>query len=209
MLRRTVLTCCVIGLAVVGTTRGAEVDSVAINGSFEEDVNLDANPWVGWVTWGAEDGLLSEVELDETDFVDGTRSLRVEPVGAVNWHFIIINAAVPLEIGEEYTATFWAKADAARALSAKFKAMDNSIDWGFTDFVVTTDWEEYQLTGEALNDSIKFEFWVSGSETPVWLDFFNVYMGPYVAGVDPDLSANAVEPAGKLSTAWAELKAAR
>ena len=114
-----------------------------------------------------------------------------------------------MEIGEEYTATFWAKPDAARALSAKFKAMDNSIDWGFTDFVVTTDWEEYQLTGEALNDSIKFEFWVSGSETPVWLDFFNVYMGPYVAGVDPDLSANAVEPAGRLSTAWAELKAAR
>ena len=71
MLRRTVLTCRVIGLAVVGTTRGAEVDSVAINGSFEEDVNLDADPWVGWVTWGAEDGLLRDYLIHGAESADG------------------------------------------------------------------------------------------------------------------------------------------
>ncbi len=84
---------------------------------------------------------------------------------------------MPVEVGTNYTASFWAKAEEARPLAARFKATDNSVDWGYTAFEVTTEWAEYTMTSEAINAELKFEIFCAGSEIPLWLDFVNVYEG--------------------------------
>jgi hypothetical protein len=175
-----------LGLIVVPSAAHAQVVNLVNNPSFEEDeVILDDDTWTSWATWGWEDGLNSTVEFNDTEFIDGTRSLRIMPIGADNWHFILLHMNIPVQVGTRYTASFWAKAEAPRPLAAKFKAVDNSVDWGQTSFQLTTEWAEYSMTSAALNGNAKIEFFCAGSEVPFWLDFVYVYEGDHVAGIEP------------------------
>jgi len=177
-------------VVVQPVTHAQQVENLLLNPSFEEDEDILADPaWEQWTTWGYDSGLNSTVEIDETEFIDGTRSLRVNPTGDTNWYFIVLQDYIPLEVGTEYTASFWAKAEEPRPLTVKFKATDNSLDWGQTDFELTTEWAEYTFTSEAVNAEGKLEFHCAGSEVPVWLDFIYVYEGEYVAGIGPSLSS--------------------
>ena len=188
----------ILVLVAVPLVSQAQVENLAINPSFEEDeVILNDTAYEHWWTWGWEDGLTSTVEIDETEFVDGTRSIRVNPIGDTDWYFMVANSPMPVEVGTNYTASFWAKAEEARPLAARFKATDNSVDWGYTNFEVTTEWAEYTMTSEAINAELKFEIFCAGSEVPVWLDFVYVYEGEYVAGIEPSLASppeNATNP---------------
>jgi hypothetical protein len=164
-----------LGLAVLaGVTQAQE--NMALNPSFEEDeVILDDPAWEMWATWGWEGGLTSQIAFDDTEFIDGTRSLRIEPKGGTNWYFIVLNLPIPTQNGKKYTASFWVKAEAPRSLSAKWKANDNTVDWGPVDFEVTSEWAEYHMTAVALSDSTKVEFHCAAVDTPFWLDFVWIY----------------------------------
>ena len=168
---------------------------LVINGSFEEDeVILADEDYMHWWTWGWEEGLNSTIEIDEATYIDGTRCLKVNPIGSTNWYFIVANSPIPLEVGTNYTASFWAKAEEPRPLGAKMKATDNSIDWGYTDFELTSEWAEYAFTSEALNAEGKLEFHCAGTEVALWLDFISVYEGAYVVGIVPGGAVKASEP---------------
>jgi hypothetical protein len=172
-----------------------EPEPLVLNGSFEEDevIQNDEN-YEQWWTWGWGDGLASTAEFDETTYIDGTRSLRVDPLGDTNWYFIVAYSPIPLEVGTSYTASFWAKAEEPRPLGAKMKATDNSIDWGWTDFELTSEWAEYAFTSEAINAEGKLEFHCAGSEVTLWLDFVSVYEGEYIPGTGPGGPVKASEP---------------
>jgi hypothetical protein len=188
------LTSFVLVLFAVPLVTHAQVDNLLLNPSFEEDeVILNDPAWEQWTTWGYESGLGSTVEFDETEFIDGTRSLRVDPTGDTNWYFIVLQDYIPLVVGTEYTASFWAKAEEPRPISAKFKATDNSIDWSETNFELTTEWAEYTFTTEAQNAEIKLEIFCSGVEIPLWLDFVFIYEGEYVAGIEPSFASPQVK----------------
>jgi hypothetical protein len=195
----------------LASTGWAQVENLAPNPSFEDDeVILDDDAWESWATWGDGDGIGSEVFFDEEEFVDGSRSLRVEPIGTVNWHFIVLNLPIPVDDGDPYTASFWVKGEKTRPLTVKFKATDNSVDWDETDFIVSDVWEEYHLTGVTLSDEVKVEFFCSaGNKVVLWLDFLNVYAGEFVEGVEPSVASQAVDPLGKLATTWAAVKNVR
>ena len=155
----------------------ADVENLAPNPSFEEDeVVLDDPDWFQWSTWNPAEGAGSNATIVDTDSVDGTKSLRIEPVGVENWHFIVVNISFPADLNKNYTTGFWAKAEAPRPLTVQMKASDNSVDaWGATDFELTTEWAEYNFTSEALHTDVKLEFLCAGSEVPFWLDLVSVY----------------------------------
>ncbi len=180
------------GLVAVPSVTHAQVENLLLNPSFEEDeVILNDAAWEQWTTWGWDSGLNSTVEFDETEAVDGERSLRVDPKGTTNWWFMVLQDYIPMTVGQPYTASFWAKAEEPRPLTAQFKATDNSGSWGATDFELTTEWAEYYFTAEAQNAQIKLEIFCSGVEVSLWLDFVNVYEGEYVPGIGP---SGAVSP---------------
>jgi hypothetical protein len=174
-------------LIAVPPAAHAQVDNLILNPSFEEDeVILNDSGYEHWWTWGYEDGLNSTAEIDETEFIDGAISLKINPIGNTNWYFIVAYSPIPLQVGTNYTASFWAKAEEPRPLGAKLKPTDNSNDgWGWTDFELTTEWAEYTFTSEATNAEAKIEFHCAGVEAPLWLDFVYVYEGEYVAGIEP------------------------
>jgi hypothetical protein len=147
------------------------------NPSFEEDEPiLDDPDWVSWCTWNPAEGAGSNVTIVDTESIDGTRSLQVEPIGAENWFFILVNISFAANLDKNYTAGFWAKAVAPRPLTVQMKASDNSVsEWGATDFELTTEWTEYTYTSEVLHTDVKLEFLCAGSEIPFWLDLVSVY----------------------------------
>jgi hypothetical protein len=151
-------------------------ENLALNPSFEEDEPvLDDPDWYSWATWNPAEGAGSNATIVDTDAVDGARSLRIEPVGVENWHFIVLNQPITVEMDKNYTTSFWAKADAPRPLTVQIKAEDNSISaWGATAFDLTTEWAEYSYTSEVLIDVIKVEFLCAGVEVPFLLDLVSV-----------------------------------
>ena len=166
----------VLLLVTLPVAANAQVENLLLNPSFEEDeAVLDDPDWSQWTTWNPAEGAGSNATIVDTDAVDGVRSLRVEPVGIENWHFIVLQDYIPLTVGTEYTASFWAKAEAGRPLGAQVKATDNSVSWGYTDFQLTTEWAEYTMTSPAESGEGKLELFCAGSEVPFLLDFVSVY----------------------------------
>jgi hypothetical protein len=153
----------------------AEAENLVLNPSFEEDeVVLDDPDWYAWATWNPAEGAGSNATIVDTDAADGAKSLLVEPVGPENWHFIVLSLPIPTQVGASYTATFMAKATEPRPLGAQFKATDNSEQWGYAGFDLTTEWAEYSLTAEALNAETKLEFFCAASEVSFLLDSVSV-----------------------------------
>jgi hypothetical protein len=150
--------------------------NLVLNPSFEEDEDvLDDPTWYSWATWNPAEGAGSNATIVDTDAADGARSLLIEPVGIENWHFIVLSLPIPTEVGAGYTASFKAKAAEARPLGVQFKSTDNTVQWGYTDFQLTTDWAEYSLTSDALNAETKLEFFCAGVGVAFWLDSVAVY----------------------------------
>jgi len=205
------LTCFVLTLVAVPLVTHAQVENLVLNPSFEEDeVILNDQAYEHWWTWGWEAGQNSTAEIDETEFVDGKRSLRVIPMGDTNWYFIVANSPILVEVSKDYTISFWAKAEEPRPLTAQLKATDNSINaWGATTFDLTTEWTEYHYTSEVLIDNVKLEILCAGSEVPFWLDFIYVYEGDYVPGIGPvpPMKSSDPDPADGvfLDQIWATL----
>ena len=150
--------------------------NLVLNPSFEEDEDvLDDPTWYSWATWNPAEGAGSNATIVDTDAADGARSLLIEPVGIENWHFIVLSLPIPTEVGAGYTASFKAKAAEARPLGVQFKSTDNTVQWGYTDFQLTTEWAEYSLTADALNAETKLEFFCAGVGVAFSLDSVAVY----------------------------------
>jgi hypothetical protein len=195
------LTCFVLALVFFPPVTHAQVDNLLQNPSFEEDEDiLDDPTWEQWCTWNPAEGAGSTATVVDTEFIDGGKSLRVDPKGPENWHFIVVNIGFAADLSKDYTASFWAKAQEPRTITVQMKASDNSVSaWGATDFDLTTEWAEYSYTSNVLHTDVKLEFLLAGSEVPLWMDFVLVYEGEYVAGIEPGaasrVKAAAPEPA--------------
>jgi len=195
------LACFVLALVVLPPATHAQVENLLLNPSFEEDEPiLDDPDWEQWCTWNPDEGAGSSAAVDDTEFIDGSKSLRVDSKGPEDWHFIVVNIGFTADLSKDYTASFWAKAQEARTIAVQMKASDNSVSaWGATNFDLTTEWAEYYYTSNVLHTDVKLEFLLAGSEVPLWMDFVYVYEGEYVAGIEPGaasrVKAAAPEPA--------------
>ena len=194
--RRFYLTSIVLILLAVPLVTHAQIENLIVNPGFEEDEPIFNDPdWESWSTWNPAEGAGSLVEIDETEFIDGKRSLRVEPIGTANWHFIVLSLPIYVDMQKDYTISFWAKAEEARPLTLALKATDNSIGaWGATDFDLTTEWAEYHYASEVQIDDVKLEIWCAASGVPFWLDYVLMYEGDYVPGMKPTPPLKASEP---------------
>ena len=181
--RLTYLVPFVLVLVAVPLVTHAQVVNLLEDPSFEDEIIIGNTAWNRWLTWAAGGAVNSTIEIDKTEFMDGEKSLRVIPSGT--GQFAVIYAAIPLTVGERYTVSFWAKAEAPRTVQARLQAMNNS-SMETADFQLTTEWAEYTFTAEATNASIKLQIqWDAGVEVPYWLDFVSLYAGEYVAGIEP------------------------
>ena len=181
-------------LVAVPPATHAQVVNLLEDPSFEDEIIIGNTAWNRWLTWSPASASDSTVEIDTAESTDGTKSLKVMPSGS--GQFAVIYAALPLEVGERYTVSFWARAEAPRPVQARLQAMNNT-SMQTEDFQLTTEWAEYTFTAEAGNASIKLQIqWDANVNVTYWLDFVSLYKGEYVAGIAPSESSRekAIDP---------------
>jgi len=174
-----------------GRTEPQQVENLLKNPNFDVDEPI---PGPSWDTWNPAEGDGSTATIDLSDSIDGLGSCRIDPRGSDNWHFYVISRGIPMEVGETYTLSFWAKAAAPRSIGVLLKGNDNSgpafcsIDAG-----LTTEWSEYHVTDVCTQPECKLDI-ASGGSISVWLDFMYLYKGEYVPGIRPSGAGEPEEP---------------
>ncbi len=184
-------------VAVAPLAQAQQVENLVLNYSFEVDeVIQDDAAYQGWWTWNSAEGAGGLATVDDTDAIDGARSVRVDPKGTLDWHFIMAYSTFTVDLSKDYTVSFWARAEEPRPVTVAMKAADNSVAaWGATIFNLTTEWAEYTYTSDVLHTGVKLEIWCAASNVPLWLDFVYIYEGPYVAGIEPSGMTTPVKSA--------------
>lgn len=116
-------------LAIVPAAQARQVENLVLNNSFEEDEDIqDDGAYDGWWTWNSAEGAGSVATVDETEAIDGVRSIRIDPRGTAHWHFIVAYSTLSMDMSKDYTVSFWAKAAEPRSLTVAMKAANDSVN---------------------------------------------------------------------------------
>jgi hypothetical protein len=151
--------------------------NLVAGGDFETQADLDL-----WQIW-AEDGYAAAVSRDAGTAASGSSSAKIEvtQAGGVEWQLSFEFAPLAVAEGEEYTLTFWAKADHSRPLSAWVQQRDDPWDTylGYGNVQLTTSWQQYEISlasvGSDPQAGLLFGF---GKDTgTVWLDDVRLQQG--------------------------------
>ncbi len=147
------------------------------NGRFASQTDLDA-----WDLW-ADTGYAASASLDSSTAAEGNTSARIEisQSQGTDWQVSFSQSPVAVNAGEDYTLTFWAKADHERAIGAWVQ--QNSPPWtGWLDFgavTLTMEWQQFELSAPAAGSDAQADFIFGlGAETgTVWLDDVRLQAG--------------------------------
>jgi hypothetical protein len=146
-------------------------------GSF--DSRSDLSMWKFW----AASGYSGNVSLDSSTSALGTASAHVQVAQASGTDCCISFFSAPFKVqaAQDYTLTFWARADRSRLLY--LHAVQNSDPWqeavDFGSLSLSDQWQKYELTAaSALNDSFVILIFGLGDSTgSIWLDDVTLQQG--------------------------------
>ncbi len=181
------------------------------NFSFEEDL----------AAWELEDGTCCDrggeyrMEIDKDNPQHGKKSLKIIGIKATgtNWHAKIKQLDVSMQVGEEYTVIFWARAEEPRQVSLNIQEQQDPWKfWQGGDINLKgPEWEEYSITFVATG-TVDRTMWVglsiAQSDVDFWLDNFRYFEGE----PEDDLTLDepfSVDVKEKLTTQWASVKTDR
>jgi hypothetical protein len=141
-------------------------------GDFETQGDFDL-----WDLWADTDaGYAATHTRDTSTAAIGTASARVDVSQSAGDGWRVSFYIEPVEVisGTDYTVSFWAKADAERAIESWVER--NSPPWTtyawFGSFPLTTTWQYYEASvpAEGTDAQAAFYFGVGESTGSVWLD---------------------------------------
>lgn len=204
--------CILVPLFALSSTVYAKVDleegvNQLINGDFEQ-----GNTFSPWVTEDRAPGATGIIELDK-DPHNGEFSLKVTAtaIDGTDWHFKVKQDNMSCEGGEKHTIKFWAKAEAPRVVQICLQ--ENADPWDgylWQDVNLTEDWQEFvaEVTPPLDNERGHWLAFHCGQTLDVWwLDDVRYYRGgPDDEEVEEEGPRIAVDPAGKATMTWGELK---
>ncbi len=152
-------------------------DLLLTTGGFESDAALDA-----WSAW-ADTGYAMTTQRDTLNPHTGTSAvkLNVTQAAGIDWQASFSYEPLTLTQGQDYTLTFWARADKVRPLS--MWAQQNHDPWetwqDFGQVQIGTTWQQYSISATATgSDTTAFLAFGLGATTgQVWLDDVQLQVG--------------------------------
>lgn len=192
----------VLLLLVQTAMAGEEIENLVSNPDFDEGGTF------GWSlnTGGNSAG---EMKAEKDGVVGDCAYVKIDAVGPDAWNPEIHSPKFDVEIDEVYTVSFWAKTEEGktRPLGVKFEQLDTWTGPS-TTITITDEWTEYHFSPTMTMSSppaVVIHIAFNNLKEDVWLDHFRVYQGEYVE--EEELSeTEAVEPVGKLTTTWGQIK---
>ncbi len=138
---------------------------------FETQDDLD-----NWDLW-ADDGYAASLSLESNDTAQGNAAARITITQAAgtDWRIAFSFEPVSLSQGQDYTISFWARADAPRALSVW--AQKNAAPWDNyltldDPFQLSSQWQHFEipLNAQGSDTQAGFYFGLGQTTGTVWLD---------------------------------------
>jgi hypothetical protein len=150
------------------------------------------------------------MELDKKDAAIGESSLFIDGIvldPARSWKPQIDDGLIPITENGVYTFSAFLKAEEQRDVGMYAEIpVDPWTKSPNKTVTVTTEWVEYWATDVPPGPESRLGFANQGSTVSYWIDGIRFYPGEYVPTEIDDGPKIAVKPAGKLATAWGELK---
>jgi len=175
---------------------GTGPDAVT-NPSFETDVTT------GW-TWIVNDGV-GTLSRDATTAAVGSASARVTMTTAGQFDYsalMVTTGRISLVAGQNYSATFWAKASTPRTIGVNAGNPGSGAIAGRAVDIGTT-WKQYQVVLVPwASGTVSLELWVGKNAGDIWFD--DVHLQAGVFGVyrrDFQNGVVLVNPSGTAQTA--------
>ena len=134
--------------------------------------------------------------------------IKISKVGGALGHIQLYQQPFTLEKGTTYTYNLWSKSEKPRNVTMRI--MHQGAPWNVyaaKSINLSEDWKEFFITFEMPVDDVSSRAGViMGTEkVDVWLDHIRLYEGEYVSDIE-GAEPQAVEPSGKVTITWAELK---
>ncbi len=150
---------------------GTNPDAVS-NPDFETSVTD------GW-TFYVDPAVSASLTRDATTAGHGASSARVTILraGTVNWHVTYgSSGSIPLYTGQNYAATFWARASSPRRIMVVAGSTGYSGPYRYVD--VGTDWKQYQVALVPQSPGTgKLMFFLGLDAGDVWIDDAHLQAG--------------------------------
>jgi len=135
-----------------------------------------------WSLWAGE-GHAATISLDKSTSAQGNSSVRVDISESAGIFWAVSFSVSPLNVfyGTEYTISFWAKADTPKSIAAWVQ--QEAPPWHdyiwYGEIPLTTDWQEYELSGTASGDdpTAGFYFGLGKEIGVVWFDDVRLQVG--------------------------------
>jgi len=193
-----------LALWLVGLVYAAdEFEELARNGGFEEEIQVA--DWVVEVLGEVK----ANVTRDTKEIFAGKYSAFFEIVSFQNDRPQLTQKGQKIEGGEEYTVSFWAKAEELRP--AELHVIQGQAPWtkyaSKRDLNIETEWAEYWMTFEAPADdgSVRLVIRFHNSDANVWVDNVHFYIGEHVEEEEMPVQ-KAVNHVGTLINTWGGMK---
>ena len=193
-------------LWIVGSVYAIDDDfeELARNGGFEEPI-LDTD----W-TIEMRAGQQANVTRDDEEFFAGEYSAFFEVITFENDRPQLTQKSQAIEAGEQYTLSFWAKAEAVRP--AEMHVIQSVDPWSKYasewNLSIGTEWMEYWMTFESPADdnNARLVFRFHNSDVDVWVDNVHFYVGEHIEEEDMTVVIRAVNHNGKLAITWGKIR---
>lgn len=181
-----------------------EFEELARNGGFEEEIQ--AADWIIEVLGNVQ----ANVTRDKDEAFAGKYSAFFEVLSFQQDRPQLTQKNQKMEGGEEYTLSFWAKAEELRP--AELHVIQDQNPWtkyaSKPGFNIETEWVEYWMTFEAPVDdnSVRLVIRFHNSDANVWVDNVHFYIGEHIEEEDVPVQ-KAVNYVGALASKWGRIKA--
>jgi hypothetical protein len=152
---------------------------LVVNGGLNSQAELDQ-----WNLWADQDnGYQASVALDSVEHAAGAGSARIEisQTQGVDWRVSFSREPLPLLKDQDYTLSFWAKADRQRTINTFLQQAQSPwstwLDLGKVN--LTTSWQRYELSGSSSGTDTKAVLQMALGEAPgqVWIDEVKLQAG--------------------------------
>ena len=203
--RKSSITLLCLALWIFGSVYAADdFHELARNGGFEEEIN--AADWIIEMRAGQQ----ANLTRDKEEVFAGKYSAFFEVITFENDRPQLTQKRQKIEAGEEYTLSFWAKAEELRP--AELHVIQDRDPWtkyaSKRGFNIETEWAEYWMTFESPADdsSARLVVRFHNSDANVWVDSVHFYVGEHIEEVDMPLTPRAVSHIDALASLWGGIK---
>ena len=184
----------------------------------EEPENIIKNPdfemnydnWQFWTEGGAVAERLIESKKVEPVVGDNVAYVRIDKAGTGGNHIQFYQGPLVLNKDTTYTLSVWAKSD-DKPQPVELKVIKHQNPW--TNYktqavTFTPEWKEFNVTFKQPEDDPigRVDIFLGRADGDVWIDHVRLYEGDYFNDEVREMPDEAVEPAAKLATTWANIK---